>query len=126
MADVTPIIKSLGVGVVKITWPGLAGGDTGKWVNMVQYSDKTVHASGDFSAETLTMQGSSRGPDTGEVADAADVINPVTLADPQGSAITKTSDAGEAFLENHQWIRPSMSGSSGGSIDVIVIARGAF
>lgn len=126
MADVTPTFKVLGVGTVKITWAGIAGGDTGKWVNMAQYSDKTVHLFGDFSAETLTMQGSSDGPDEGEVADAADVRSPVTLADPQGTAITATSDKGEAILENHQWLRPSMSGSSGGSMSVVIIARGAF
>jgi hypothetical protein len=77
--------------------------------------DKTVYVTGTFGSGTVTMEGSNNTA-TGPYVDCVD---------PQGNAIAFSADGQEAILENPQWIRPRVSGATGGTdVDVILISRG--
>ena len=74
-------------------------------------SDKTCMIQGTFSSATVVLQGSM------------DNTTWLTLADPQGNAISKTAAAIEAVLDNPRYIRPTTSGGSGTDLDVYLLCR---
>lgn len=100
-----------------VVWSGLDGDDTGEWVRMAKYSDKTIHiyAASSFGGATVTLEGSNELVPTG--------ANAITLTDAQGNAISKTAAAIEQVLENPLWIRPKTSGGTGADIIVAVCGR---
>ena len=99
-------------GTLVIVWEGLANGDTGQPYFGIDYPDKSVQIIGDFNSETITIQGSNDPDTSGQTW--------TSLTDPQGNPIAKTSAAIEQILENPHQIRPSISGSSGGDVDVLM------
>ncbi len=107
-------------GVEVVTWV-LANGDTGAPIAFASYGDKTMQIFGTFgSGGSVTLQGSN---DPRVVSDAGNAVW-FSLVDPQGNAITKTSAAGEALLENPLYIRPSCTAGDGTtSLTVILCAR---
>lgn len=96
-------------GVTKVTWTGLLDGDTGAWVFLGRYADKTVGvivvASG--AGDEITMQGSQNGGDDfGE------------LHDPQGGLLSAVLVGAtiadlEVISESPEAIRPSVTGGDG-------------
>lgn len=91
------------------TWTSLASGDTGAPISYPQFNDKSVHIKGTFGASgSCTLEGSHDG------------VTWVALTDPQGNAITKTSEAIETISENMLYIRPNVSGT-GPTLTVIVV-----
>ena len=89
---------------VLFTWSGLLNGDTGSWVALDEFNDRTVQLSGTPGAGfSLTMQGTN---DTTATA--------FPLTDPQGNAITKTAvDVGETLLESPLYVRPNVTAGDG-------------
>lgn len=98
--------------VFKAVWTLTDADPTGDAVEFPDFPDKSVQIAGTFGGGTVVIQGSNDG------------TNYVTLADPQGNAISKTSAAIEQILENTLKIRPSISGSTGASVTVTMIGRG--
>lgn len=94
---------------VGFTWL-LANGDTGQPLPVVDFADKTMQIFGTFgSGGSVTMQGSN---DPRVITDPSNAVW-FSLTDPQANAITKTSAAGEAILENPIWIRPNCTAGDG-------------
>lgn len=116
MATVNPTQQWIAKGVSKTTWSGLASGDTIGAASEPTLPDKTVYVTGTLGSETITMQGSNNTA-TGPF---------FTLVDPQGNALTFTATGNEVILENPQFIRPALGGTSTGnfSASVILVSRG--
>jgi hypothetical protein len=107
-----------------ITWAALANGDTGQPLeNASRYADKTVQIFGTFGASgSVTLQGSN---DPRAITDPSNAVW-FTLVDPGSNAITKTSAAGEAILENPRFIRPTVTAGDGTTaLTVVIASRGA-
>ena len=101
-------------GTIVVEWFPLVSGDTGAYVELPNYPDKSVMVSGTFGDGTLTLQGTNE-----KVAGAP--ANPQTLNDAQGTTLTWTAQRLEQVLENPRYIRPSMSGTTGDAIKVTMI-----
>ena len=95
-----------------VKWETMGDADTGSTVEMVEANDKSVQIAGTFGSATVVLQGSNDG------------TNWATLADPQGTAISKTAAAIEQVLEHTRYIRAVTSGGTGTDIDVTVFMRG--
>lgn len=117
MASITPTYPSSeGTPGVKIVRWALANADDGVGVVTAPFADKTVTITGTFGGATVVVQGSN------DSTDGTDGTW-ITLVDPQGTGISKTSAAIEAILENPLWIRATSSGGSGSAIVVILVGR---
>lgn len=116
MANVTP---TLGVPdplvnhkVVSATW-AMGSADTGLADSrLAGYADRTVQAFGTWGGATLVIEGSLDG------------TNWVTLTDPQGNAISKTTtNFIESIAEWVRYIRPVTSGGTGTALTVIIAGK---
>jgi hypothetical protein len=102
MATRNATFRLLANNVLLVEWTGLLNGDNGDGVQLPWAGDKTVHVFGTFGVGgSITLKGTNR--DT--IAPASDPA----LADPQGNAITKTSEAIEAVLENPLLLYPHVT-----------------
>lgn len=97
------------------TWTLTTADPTGDAVTGYEdYADMTVQVRGTFGGATVVLEGTLDG------------TNYETLADPQGTAISKTSAALEAVLEAVPKFRPRLSVTgAGATIEVTVYARKA-
>lgn len=87
---------------VIISWTGLLNGDSGEPVDMTEFADRTAQIIGTFGAGgTIVLEGTNDG------------TNYVTLTDPQGNAISKTSASIEAISELTWKVRPRVTGGDG-------------
>lgn len=106
-------------GVVKITWTGLRVNDTGAWVKVARYADKTVQVIVDAggSGDVVTMQGSPDGGTTTGIlhnAQGGDLA-----ADLTGASISDP----ELIAESPESIRPSITAGDGTTdLTVVVVA----
>ncbi len=112
-----PVSTWLQKGVARTIWETIvSGGVTNGAESAPGLPDKTVYVTGTFDSGRVTMEGSNNTA-TGPYVDCVD---------PQGNAIEFAADGQEAILENPQFIRPRVSGTTGGTdVDVILISRGA-
>lgn len=96
-----------------VTWETLTSTNAvGAAIQMGGFADRTVHITGTFGSATVVIQGSNNGTDW------------VTLADPQGNALSKTAAAIESILELTRYLRVSTSGGDGTQdIDVLLFMR---
>lgn len=101
-------------GVRIYTWVLTTANADGNPVDLTPFPDKTVHIFGTFGSGTLTIQGSNDGSDW------------QSLRDPQGNAIAKTASYLGAILENPRYLRPNLTGSTGATVTVILVARGVM
>ena len=100
---------------LRITWSGLAGGDSGEPVSIPGASDKTVQISGTFGTSTVSIQGSL------DVSDAGVYNN---LTDPQGNAIAGIAAAAiESITENTTWVKPVVAAGTGTPIKIVLLCR---
>lgn len=98
MAVVEAVKESLGRGVVRVTWSGAVGGDTGAPAKVLGATNMVVQATGD--ATSVVLQGSNDGTNFGAFSTAVDLAGTtnefVTLPDNvlyvQVSAVTGGSD----------------------------------
>lgn len=93
-----------------LTWTPLAKGDTGQPFRMPGWADRSVQIQGDFDGATVLFEGSNDG------------TNYFPLTDPQGNAISKTSESLEAVTEMTLWVRPRVSGSGGTTAITVILA----
>ena len=78
----------------------------------VDYADRSAQILGTFDSATVVVEGSNDG------------VNYLTLTDPQGNAISKTSAAIEQITEQALFARPSSSGGGAGqAVTVIIVCR---
>lgn len=107
---------------IVFNWAALANGDTGNPIVIPSFGDKTVQVFGTFgSGGSVTLQGSN---DPRVITDPANAVW-FALTDPQANAITKTSAAGEAILENPLYVRPSVTAGDGTTaLTIIICAKG--
>jgi hypothetical protein len=85
-----------------IAWEGLLNGDDGDPIKIPGSTVRSAHVKGTFgSGGTIVIEGSNDGSTY------------VTLTDPQGNAISKTSEAIETLEENTLWVRPRVSAGDG-------------
>ena len=85
-----------------VAWTGLLNGDDGAPADWVDYSDRCFQVTGTFGAGgSVTIQGSNDG------------TNWAALADPQGNALTFTSQRIEQALELPRYVRPNVTAGDG-------------
>jgi len=94
-----------------ITWQGLTTGDTGRPLEMTGWADRSIQITGTFGGATVNIEGSNNG------------TNWSLLTDPQGNNIALTSAKIEQVMEITRYMRPSISGGSGASINIITLVR---
>lgn len=100
--------------VIIIKWSGITTTDTeGQWLELPEYSYKTVHIDGNFgTGGVIDMQASN---------DAT--LTPFLLTDDRGDTISKNALYGGFIAQNPLMIRPVLSAGSGAvDIDVVVCA----
>lgn len=120
MATVTPTITNLRTADDNghlVVWAALTTtNDTGVASEMWGQADRSVQISGTFgSGGTVVIEGSNDG------------TNYVTLTDPQGNAISKTSASIEQIEEITRYIRPKVSAGDGTtSITVTMLMRQGY
>ena len=114
----SPVSTWIQKGVARTLWEGVTVSSTTNGAETAAgLPDKTVYVTGDFQSATIVTMEGSNNTATGPYVDCVD---------PQGNAIAFSADGQEVILENPQFIRPRVSGATGGSdIDVIMISRGA-
>lgn len=85
-----------------VAWTGLLNGDNGAGAQWVEYSDRCFQVTGTFgTGGSCTIQGSNDG------------TNWAALADPQGNALTFTSQKIEQALELPRYVRPIVTAGDG-------------
>ncbi len=104
-------IQTAGNRAQVITWANMATGDTGDPYEQPGYSDRSVQITGTFGGSTVTFRGSNNGSTY------------VTLNDPQGTAISKTSADLEGVMELTRYVRPEVSGGAGVSVTVTLFVK---
>ncbi len=80
-------------------------------IEMAEWADKSVQVVGTFNGGTVVIEGSNDG------------TNWVTLTDPQGNAISKTSAFIEQILEVTRYVRPRVSAGTGVDLDAFFVLR---
>lgn len=97
----TPL-STFGDNAVLVSWTGLLNGDDGVPVELPGASLRSIQFTGTFgTGGTILLEGSNDGS------------NYVTLTDPQGNAISKTSAGLEASEEVTRYVRPRVSAGDG-------------
>lgn len=125
---VAPTVTDFNLTAVGLASWVLANGDTGRYIEIPQYSDKTMHIYGTFGAAgSMTLRGSN---DPRVLSDYATFISTgtytetaswIALVDPQGNAITKTAASIETILENTRFISPLITAGDGTTALTIAI-----
>jgi len=112
MATVNPTPVRLRNGsaapAIVVTWANIGDSDTCTAYDTGGFSGRSVQVSGTFGSATIVLQGSNDGS------------NYVTLTDPQGNAISKTSAAFEQIEEMTRYLKPGTSGGTNSNTTVTV------
>ena len=96
------------------TWVLTTADHTGAGMEHPGGSDRTITASGTWGGATAAIQG-------------GDAVTYISLTDPQGNAISKTSDAIEVVTEIPEFTRPNLTtAGSGATITCTMIMRKGF
>ncbi len=91
-------IKAFGDRAHVVQWTGLLNGDDGAPIELCGSTIRSVQFTGTLGAGgTIALEGSNDG------------TNYVTLTDPQGTSISKTSLGIEAIEEITRYVRPKVS-----------------
>ena len=93
----------------------------GAGVKIPGAADRTVQFLGTWGGATIQLEGSLK-----ETPDETTGTDWFPLTDPQGNAISKSADGGEAVIENVLWVRPrATTAGSGASVTVYLLSRSA-
>lgn len=95
--------------VVMTTWTLTSADATGDSLSWADWADRSVTFVGTWGGATAGLEGSNDG------------TNWVALADPQGTAISKTANAIEAVLELTRFVRPRLTTVGAGATVVATI-----
>jgi hypothetical protein len=111
MAEIKATVTYPRKRVARVTWSGLASGDTGSWEFIPGYTDKTVHIYGTFGTSTVSIEGSNETvPAHGAVLDDGD-----------GQALAGINFVKAAVLQQGTAnIRPVVSSGTGANVTVIM------
>jgi hypothetical protein len=96
------------------TWTGIASGDTCEAVRRGAVRDRCVQVTGTFGAATIAIQGSN------------DSENYAALKDTLGNALSFTSAGIKQVLEIPLYIKPTISGSGGTGLTIVMVQRRGF
>jgi hypothetical protein len=80
-------------------------------IEWAEWADKSVQVIGTFGGGTIVIEGSNDG------------INWVTLTDPQGNAISKTTAFVEQIMEVTRYVRPRVTSGTGVDLDAFFVLR---
>jgi len=113
MAEINPVVGLEGPGrCFRVTWTGLANGDTGTPVSFPGAADVTVQVLGTFgTGGTVNLQGCLQ----------QTPVDYFSLKDPQGNAMTYTSSDAEMVSQVTAHMRPNITAGDG-STDLTIIA----
>lgn len=95
-----------------VKWEAVTENDTCVAVALPHHADRSVQVNGTFGAATIVIQGSNDG------------TNYVTLNNPADAALSFTGAGLEAILESTAYLKPSISGGTGQSVNIYVHMRG--
>lgn len=119
MATRIPTTSEINVdnSLVSVTWTGLLNGDDGTPISAAEFADRSIHFFGTFGVGgTIILEGSNEAVPT----------NWAPLADPQGTAISKTQLSVEQLLELTRWVRPRVTAGDGTtSLSAVMLIRRA-
>ena len=110
MATILPTFLALGGNALRVTWAGMAGGDTGAPFACNLQRAKTAMIRGTIVG-AVTIEGNNGGGAF------------LTLTDPQGTPISYAVAATEEVLEGVAVIRPAVAAGGGASVTVDLIVR---
>lgn len=101
-------------GVVQTKWTAAATGNlpTALFVKNNSATKAGIQIDGTFGGATVALQGSNDGVDY------------FTLKDVTGTAISTTAAAYFEFSSSALYLKPTISGGTGDSIDIIIVMRG--
>ena len=105
MANIAGVTASVGRGdnsTIVVTWANIGNADTCHEVSFPEYADRSIHVSGTFNGASVVIQGSNNG-----------AVSFATLNDPTETAITISTEAIRAVLENTAFIKPVITGGGG-------------
>ena len=104
-----------------ITWPNMANGDTGVYLQFAGHADKTLQIFGTFgTGGEVTFEGSN---DPRVITDLGNAVW-FTMNDPQTLPLVKTSAGGDLIIENPRFMRPRVTGGDGTtSLTVILCCK---
>jgi hypothetical protein len=94
---------------VLVVWTGVTESDTFAPVSYPEYTSKSVHFYGTFGGATATLKGSNTG------------ANFFGLGDPQGVAISMTSEGLKQAQENALQYQPTAAGGSSQSLSCAML-----
>lgn len=115
MAAIAPTITDAGNrdgSFKRIVWTPVTENDTCVAVQMAQYADKSIQALGTFGGATVALHGSN----DNNVTYAA-------LNTPASAAIGMTVAGIKAVLENTEYVKPVITGGTGQSLTIAMVAR---
>jgi hypothetical protein len=100
---------------IVIAWEGLANGDTGKPISMVEHADRSIEFTGTFSTGgEIVLEGNNSG--------SATVYT--TLTDYDGAAIDKTSADYIGIRDIARQVRPNVTAGDGStSLNAYLVLR---
>ncbi len=116
MPTITPVQDNSNDDFTKITWSGIADGDTILPVKgLSEFADRSVQVGGaDLDGATVTVQGSN------------DQSSFFTLNDPLGNVLSFTTAGLKQILEYTDHVKPATTGGGGSqSVDITLIAKRA-
>jgi hypothetical protein len=104
MATVTTTDINGDGSIMMAVWPLTTADHTGDALSWADWADRSVTFTGTWGGATAALEGSNNGTDW------------IALADPQGTAITKTANGIEAVLELTRFVRPRLSTVGSGAV----------
>ncbi len=116
MASIKPTISDVSQdgSVMSVRWAAITNTDTdGQPVVSIEWADRCVQVSGTFGGTSMSIYGSNDG------------TNWYILNNAQGTAATFTAAGMKQIVEVPYFIKPMLTGGSGASVDVTLIARRA-
>lgn len=129
MATHWPQVHNIARGVVEARWVAtsfVASTDVVQPVELAGYPDRTITVQDtDWNSATFKLYGSNT-PLTSAGPMVVSVATGIAVVDPQGNAITFSSDGTETLLEAHRWLMwtaTSKATATGSTITVRIIAN---
>lgn len=122
MATITPVItqqSSVYGHSTVVTWSNIGDADTCAAIQMQPFADRSVHVyAAAFGGATISIKGSNE-----PTGDFSALLHGASLHDPQGVALTFTSEKIETVSEFTNWIWPVTASGSSSNITVAIMFR---
>ncbi len=122
MAIINYVLTDVAAGADLIVWSSMSGDDTGLPFSTPKYPEKTIHFYGDFGGGTVTIEGSNDPRANPQHEDHLSA-SWFEIEDLNGILISTSTEGGEGLAQSSLWIRPVLTGASGGNLFVSLLAR---